>query len=106
MTAITAIAPNRGPVSAALDSTRAARTRAFEARAQTVGASEVGRCARAVFFEKNEGGDFGAVRDSGYTDSWGARVRGYASNWRSGCRRCTRNSASVCCSRAPRRSPL
>ena len=38
--------------------------RTFEAREQTVGASDVGRCARAVYFEKNEGDPaFGAPRN-------------------------------------------
>jgi hypothetical protein len=46
-------------------------------RSQTVGASEVGQCARKVFWLKNEGdATYGAPRDDGYMDSWGARVRG------------------------------
>lgn len=46
-------------------------------RSQTVGASEVGQCARKVFWTKNEGDPrYGAKRDEGYVDSWGARVRG------------------------------
>lgn len=46
-------------------------------RSQTVGASEVGQCARKVFWLKNEGdAEYGAPRDAGYVDTWGARVRG------------------------------
>lgn len=46
-------------------------------RSQTVGASEVGQCARKVFWIKNEGDPkYGAARDPGYVDGWGARVRG------------------------------
>lgn len=46
-------------------------------RSQTVGASEVGQCARKVFWLKNEGDSrYGAKRDEGYEDTWGARVRG------------------------------
>jgi hypothetical protein len=46
-------------------------------RSQTVGASEVGQCARKVFWLKNEGdATYGVPRDAGYVDTWGARVRG------------------------------
>lgn len=46
-------------------------------RSQTVGASEVGQCARKVFWMKNEGDPkYGAPRDPDYIDGWGARVRG------------------------------
>ncbi len=46
-------------------------------RSQTVGASEVGQCARKVFWMKNEGDPkYGAQRDPDYVDGWGARVRG------------------------------
>lgn len=46
-------------------------------RSQTVGASEVGQCARKVFWLKNEGDSrYGALRDPDYEDTWGARVRG------------------------------
>lgn len=46
-------------------------------RSQTVGASEVGQCARKVFWLKNEGdARYGAERDPGFEDTWGARVRG------------------------------
>jgi hypothetical protein len=54
-----------------------AAARTFDAREQTVGASDVGRCARRVFFEKNEGDpDYGAPRNHDATDGWGARLRG------------------------------
>lgn len=57
----------------AIDSARAFQTD----RSQTVGASEVGQCARKVFWTKNEDDPiFGAPRDPSYVDGWGARVRG------------------------------
>ncbi len=46
-------------------------------RSQTVGASEIGQCARKVFWLKNEGDTkHQAPRDPGYEDTWGARFRG------------------------------
>jgi hypothetical protein len=46
-------------------------------RTQTVGASDVGQCARKTYWLKNEGDPkHGAARDPDYTDSWGARMRG------------------------------
>lgn len=46
-------------------------------RLNTLGASEVGQCARKVFWLKNEGdAKYGAKRDPDYVDSWGARMRG------------------------------
>jgi hypothetical protein len=46
-------------------------------RSQTVGASEVGACARKVFWIKNEGDPVhGAARDPDYVDGWGATTRG------------------------------
>ena len=46
-------------------------------RANTVGASEVGQCARKVFWLKNENDSARrADRDPEYRDSWGARMRG------------------------------
>lgn len=53
-------------------------------RSQTVGASEVGQCARKVFFLKNEGDAvYGAGRNDDYEDGWGAKVRGtiYENHW-------------------------
>ena len=43
-----------------------------ERRASTVGASEIGQCARKTFYLKR--GD--AERDPEYFDSWGAALRG------------------------------
>ena len=46
-------------------------------RVQTIGASEVGQCARKVFWLKNEGDHaHAAPRDEGYVDGWGAHLRG------------------------------
>jgi CRISPR/Cas system-associated exonuclease Cas4 (RecB family) len=40
-------------------------------RSKTVGASEIGQCARKVWWTKH-----GAEHDPGYTETWGARTRG------------------------------
>jgi len=54
-----------------------ATARTFEAREQTVGASDVGKCARQVFFTKNEGDPaYGVARNPDAPESWGARLRG------------------------------
>lgn len=46
-------------------------------RSQTVGASEVGQCARKVYWLKNEDDPVhGVARDPEYVDGWGARMRG------------------------------
>ena len=46
-------------------------------RLNTVGASEVGQCARKIFWLKNEGdAKYGVARDPEYHESWGARMRG------------------------------
>jgi hypothetical protein len=53
-------------------------------RTQSVGASEVGQCARKVFYLKNEGDPvYGAPRNPDYVDGWGAKVRGtiYENAW-------------------------
>ena len=61
----------------ALDEFAATHSRTFTAREQTVGASDVGQCARAVYFAKYEHDmDFGASRNPGAVDGWGARQRG------------------------------
>ena len=54
-----------------------ATVRTFEGRENTVGASEIGQCARRVFFAKNAG-DFvyGAASDEDYVEAWGAALRG------------------------------
>jgi hypothetical protein len=61
-----------------LDSYAAASERVFKTdRSQTVGASDVGQCARKTFWTKNEGDpQLAAARDPGYVDRWGAKVRG------------------------------
>jgi hypothetical protein len=51
--------------------------RIFEDRANTVGASDVGKCARQTYYAKNEGdADFGAPRNPDFVESWGASTRG------------------------------
>jgi CRISPR/Cas system-associated exonuclease Cas4 (RecB family) len=40
-------------------------------RAQTIGASEIGQCARRTWFAKHQ-----TVADAGYVDRWGAKKRG------------------------------
>lgn len=52
--------------------------RPFEARAQTIGASEIGRCARQLFYSKSEDDPIrGVRRNSDYADQWrGAAARG------------------------------
>jgi hypothetical protein len=48
-----------------------------ERRASTIGASEIGQCARKLFYAKNAGDPFYAIqRDAGYADAWGAQLRG------------------------------
>jgi hypothetical protein len=64
-------------IAEALGQFAATHGRAFEAREQTVGASDVGRCARQVYFEKHEHDpDFGSPRNPDGADGWGARLRG------------------------------
>ena len=53
-----------------------ASNRTFEARVQTIGASEIGACLRRNFFIKAEGSDFGTARDPDFTEGWGAPTRG------------------------------
>jgi hypothetical protein len=72
----TTIARDGGPVASALAAFAAGSARTFDGRAQSVGASEIGQCARKIFYLKNEGSEFGAARDPDYVDSWGAIVRG------------------------------
>jgi len=49
-----------------------------EDRSQTVGASEVGQCARKIFWIKNEAWPEhgGVARDPEHIETWGARMRG------------------------------
>lgn len=65
-------------IKAAIDAFALAQQREFsQDRQQTVGASSVGRCARQVYYEKNEGDlVYGASRDLEYVNRWGATLRG------------------------------
>ena len=46
-------------------------------RASTIGASEIGQCARKIFYAKNADDPIYAIRrDTDYVDGWGAQVRG------------------------------
>src|SRR5262245_50540340 len=65
-------------VAAALAAYARTVERAFEARSQTIGASEIGGCARQLFYLKNEGDPArGARRNPDYADQWrGAAARG------------------------------
>lgn len=66
-----------GPITMALTEYALTLERPFEARGQTVGASEIGRCSRQVYYSKHEGDpDFGAPRNADYVDGWGAKKRG------------------------------
>lgn len=62
----------------ALEQYAASQNRAWASdRSQTVGASEVGQCARKVYWLKNENDpSHAAPRDPDYVDTWGARFRG------------------------------
>jgi hypothetical protein len=56
-----------------------ANRRIFVDREQTVGASEIGQCARRVYYEKMFGDPhYGVERDPDFTDAWGAAARGTA----------------------------
>jgi hypothetical protein len=51
--------------------------RLFEGRENTVGASEVGQCARKIYFAKNSGDHvYGADADEDFAEAWGAALRG------------------------------
>ena len=65
-------------VKQALDAYAATLERQFpHDRTQTVGASEIGQCARKTYYTKNEGDHlYGSPRDLDYADSYGARLRG------------------------------
>jgi hypothetical protein len=64
------------PIAAALDMYARTHTRVFADRNSTVGASEIGVCARRTYYTKNEGGPNGAPRNPDFTESWGATRRG------------------------------
>ena len=54
-----------------------ATARTFEGREDTVGASEIGQCARKVFFAKNAGDRvYGVASDEDWVDTRGAALRG------------------------------
>jgi hypothetical protein len=64
-------------IAAALDAYARSTARVFEDRANTVGASEVGRCARQTYYAKNEGdADYGTPRNPDFVESGGATQRG------------------------------
>ena len=66
-----------GIISEALDAYAKSIQVVFSDRMSTVGASEIGQCARKTFWLKNEDDKRLSVpRDAGYRDSWGARLRG------------------------------
>lgn len=67
-----------GLIADTLDRYAATKVRTFGSdRSQTLGASEVGQCARKMFWLKNEGDPaLAARRDPEYVDTWGARMRG------------------------------
>ena len=64
-------------VSKALDAYAGTALPFFTDRMSTVGASEIGQCARKVFWIKNEDdAKLHAERDEGHVETWGARLRG------------------------------
>ena len=66
-----------GIVAQALDAYATIKKPFFSDRSSTVGASEVGQCARKIFWMKNaEDQKLCAERDEGFVDTWGARWRG------------------------------
>jgi hypothetical protein len=72
------------PVAALDRHARASASTFAHDRTHTVGASEIGQCARKVYFLKNEGSaEFGRDRDATYEDRWGATVPGsiYEEAW-------------------------
>jgi hypothetical protein len=66
-----------GLIAAALDTYARAHARTFTGRNSTVGASEIGQCARRTFYSKREGDPaYGIVRNTGFSERWGATRRG------------------------------
>jgi hypothetical protein len=60
-----------------LDAYGRASARQFRDRQQTVGASEVGQCARRTYWSKMEGDPtYGVARNRDYVEAWGAARRG------------------------------
>jgi hypothetical protein len=57
----------------------AANSRKFQDREQTIGASDIGQCARRVFYEKMAGDPgYGSSKDPDSPNTWGAAFRGVA----------------------------
>ena len=74
-----------------------ATARNFLGRENSVGASEVGQCARKIFFAKNVGDSvYGAACDEDYADPWGATLRGRLFEDHFGCQRCAPATATSC----------
>ena len=64
-------------ITTALAAYAKATARIFEGRENTVGASEIGGCARRIFFTKNAGDlVYGVNSDQDYEDRYGAALRG------------------------------
>jgi hypothetical protein len=64
-------------IAEALEAHAKSTARVFDGRENTVGASEVGHCARKVYFSKNSGDHvYGAAPDENHADAWGAALRG------------------------------
>jgi hypothetical protein len=64
-------------IAEALHAYAAATARQFEGRESTVGASEIGQCARKIFYIKNADDHvYGAVPDADYDETFGAALRG------------------------------
>jgi hypothetical protein len=54
-----------------------ATERSFDDRLNSIGASEVGQCARKIYFAKNAGDRiFGVEADENFENAWGAALRG------------------------------
>jgi hypothetical protein len=60
----------------ALDAYARLQRRVFADRSHTVGASDIGQCARKVWYFKNENGPNGAPRNPDFVENWGAAKRG------------------------------
>ena len=64
-------------IAEALAAYACALERSFDDRVNGVGASEIGQCARKVYFAKNAGDRvYGAASDEDFESAWGAALRG------------------------------
>jgi hypothetical protein len=63
-------------IAEALDAFAKSTARTFEGRENTTGASEIGQCARKIFFVKTEADWLAGQRDADHRESWGATLRG------------------------------